>query len=425
MRIGILTSVHAPLDTRVYFKQARSLARAGHEVVLVAREGGSPADVQHVSLPVPKSRLARVGTNLRVLVHALRLRCDVYHLHDPELLPIGVLVKAVTGAQLVYDVHENVRHQILNKFWISRPLRRMVARAYDMVERVCLRWVDRVVLAEDSYAAEYRGTDFVVVRNYPILADEPQCQVQRTYSSRPILAYVGMVTELRGGLEMLEAVAVLKRRLPAVELRVIGPFLPESFGDVMRKRVETLGLTACVKFFGRLPMDAALREVRLCDVGLALLHPDPNYLESLPTKMFEYMSMRLPVVVSHFPLWRRIVEDAGCGVAVDPCDPEAIAEAIASIGSTSSRLRELGDRGRRAVVQQYSWAVEERKLLDLYESLGVPTVGHPSADRPVGGPPRTHGELQATNLHRADAAESVGGTVDGAHEPVESSGARP
>ena len=383
MRIGILTSVHTPLDTRVYFKQARSLARAGHEVVLVAREGGSPTGIEHVPLPVPRSRLARVGTNLRVLERALHLRCDVYHLHDPELLPIGVLVKAVTGAQLVYDVHENVRHQILNKFWIARPLRQMVARGYDLVERVCLRWVDRVVLAEDSYAAEYRAADFVVVRNYPILAAEPREQVERTYSGRPILAYVGMVTELRGGLEMLDAVAILKRRFLDVELRVIGPFLPDSFGNRMRERVAALGLEESVRFFGRLPMDAALREVRQCDVGLALLHPDANYLESLPTKMFEYMSMRLPVVVSHFPLWKRIVETAGCGVAVDPCDPEAIAGAVASISATSSRLRELGDRGRRAVVEQYSWAVEERKLLDLYTSLGTPKSRSQSAPEPV------------------------------------------
>src|SRR5262245_15549455 len=299
------------MDTRIYFKQARSLAAAGHEVILVARAGGDIGDLRYVPIPVPESRRGRFGAGMRVFLEALRLRCDAYHIHDPELLPFGVLLRMCTRARLIYDVHENVRNQIRNKYWIPRPLRGAVARLYGAIERLCLRWVTHVILAEDSYAPSYRRQAVTVVHNYPILEGVMPQVGERSYSGKPRLVYCGVVARIRGALEMLEVTAQLLERHPEIELHVIGPFFPASFETEVRERVASLGLSGHVTFHGRLPLDVALERVSLCDIGLALLHPDPNYVDSLPTKMFEYMSLSLPVVVSDFPLWKRIVDDAG------------------------------------------------------------------------------------------------------------------
>ena len=365
MRIGILTSVHAPMDTRIYFKQARSLAAAGHEVVLVAREGGDIDDIEYVRLPLPRHRWARMLTCCRILVQGLRLRCDAYHIHDPELLPVGVLLCLSTRARLVYDVHENVRKQILNKYWIPRPFRRLVAGIYGGIERLCLLFVDDVILAEDSYAPYYRRERVTVVHNYPIL--EPAGNGGgRDYSDKPRLVYCGVVARLRGAFEMLEVAALLRTRHPEIELHVIGPCFPESFEDEMRARIDSLGLEDCVRLYGRLPLDDALEHVAQCDIGLALLHPDPNYVESLPTKMFEYMSLRLPVVVSSFPLWSRIVDHAACGATVDPLAPPQVAAAVARLQADRALMRRCGENGARAVVELYSWAAESKRLIAVY-----------------------------------------------------------
>ena len=366
MRIGILTSVHPPMDTRIYYKQARSLARHGHQVYLVAREGGNIEDLRHVAVPTPGSRWARILTCLRILRQAVRLRCDVYHFHDPELLPIGVLIRWLTGALLVYDVHEDVRAQIRSKYWIPGHLRSLVAMLFGVAERFCLGWVNHVVLAADFLATEYHGNDHTVVRNYPIVNVASEREGPRTYSQRPILAYCGVVARIRGGLEMIEVVNLLREQFPDVLLHVIGSFFPDDFEEIVRSRIQELGLEPNVKIHGRLPMDVALLQVHACDIGLALLHPVPSYINIVPTKMLEYMSLGLPVIVSHFPLAKQIVETAKCGIAVDPQAPREVADAVARLNRDTELLREYGNNGRTAILERYSWEAEEKKLLAIY-----------------------------------------------------------
>ena len=104
-------------------------------------------------------------------------------------------------------------------------------------------------------------------------------------------------------------------------------------------------------------------------VGLVTLHPIINYLDALPIKLFEYMAAGIPVVASDFPLWRQIVQDADCGLCVDPLDPAAIAQAIRELLADEARAQVLGMNGRRAVEQHYQWSVEAAKLLTLYRQL--------------------------------------------------------
>jgi glycosyltransferase involved in cell wall biosynthesis len=107
--------------------------------------------------------------------------------------------------------------------------------------------------------------------------------------------------------------------------------------------------------------------------GLVTLLPLPSYVDSLPIKMFEYMSAELPVVASNFPLWQGIIERHGCGVCVDPTDVAAIAQALRAIVDDAPRVAALGRAGRAAVMSQYHWPVAERELLALYADLiGAP-----------------------------------------------------
>jgi len=401
MKVGILTSVHPPTDTRILFKQAVTLVQGGHEVWLVARAGKSAVGcgVHHVVLPVPNRRLARLGTCWLLLRAALRLRCDVYHLHDPELLPIGVVLKLLTRAAIVFDVHEDVRRQIRNKYWIPRRLRRPLAAAYGIAERLCLLQIDRVVIAEDSYAPVYRGHDPVAIRNYPtldLLQRFAAWEHPKVYSRHPELVYCGTIARIRGAMEMLEAVQRLVPKYPDVHLTLIGSCFPETLEQEIRDKVRSLRIEAHVTLRGRMPLDEAMQVVAGCDVGLAILHPDPNYLQSLPTKMFEYMALRLPVVVSDFGLWRGIVEGTAAGETVDPLRPADIAAAIDRIVADSQRLTAMGESGCRAVREIYSWEAEGRRLLAMYRELGADgtplppdATSRPDASRDVAKPPVT------------------------------------
>jgi glycosyltransferase involved in cell wall biosynthesis len=103
--------------------------------------------------------------------------------------------------------------------------------------------------------------------------------------------------------------------------------------------------------------------------GLVLNHPTLNYVDAYSTKMFEYMARGLPLVCSNFPLWAQIVCDAQCGIAVDPRDPRAIADAIRSLNEDDEFARRLGENGRRAIGERYNWEAELHKLEALYRTI--------------------------------------------------------
>ena len=85
--------------------------------------------------------------------------------------------------------------------------------------------------------------------------------------------------------------------------------------------------------------------------------------------MFEYMAAGIPVLASDFPLWRCIVEEANCGMLVDPLDPEAIAKGMQWFIEHPDEALEMGQSGRRAVEERYNWEKEFPKLQALYDSI--------------------------------------------------------
>ncbi len=371
VRITVLTTVHVPGDTRIFHKQVASLADAGYEVHYCAPEAGSldPRDgiVLHDLGPrvqTPSARLAR----LRKAAGLVRnLAPTVVHIHDPELLPAMALSGAGRRAALVYDIHENIRQQLRIKPWIPSPLRPFVAWMYGLIERICLSSVRAVVLAEDSYADDYVGCDATVVRNYPVLdriANEP-----RTAPMNARICYVGGVSVERGALEIIDAFRIAARSRDDLDLVLAGPITAPLTAEVLLDRLGDPALAARVRIPGRVPLDEAYALMAGSAVGVAPLRPVGNYVGSLPTKMFEYMSCGLPVVVSDFPLWRSIVDDAACGRCCSGGSAESLAEGILSVLEDPERYARMSDSGLAAVRDRYNWTHEAAKLLDLYRRI--------------------------------------------------------
>ena len=365
IRVAHLTAVHPRDDVRIFAKEARSLAAAGYDVHLVA-PGTEYETVQgvhvHAAAPGGSGRLARMtGTVAAVHRVARALDADVYHVHDPELLPVALLLRA-RGRRVIYDSHEHLPQQILTKPWIPAPVRRPLSAVANAVELVAARCLSAVVTAEPYVRARFEGSGkpVVTVNNYPRLEEFPAVPHDARPGEERVVCYAGSISELRGVREMVSASGRAGARL-----LLAGRFSPPSLRDVLAaepgwENVEVLGQ---VSRAGLAEMMSRSR------AGLVVLKPVPNYLEANPTKMFEYMSAGIPVVCSDFPAWVTIVERHGCGIPVDPQSPQSIADAISWILEHTDEAREMGERGRRAVERHYNWEVEERTLLGLYREL--------------------------------------------------------
>jgi glycosyltransferase involved in cell wall biosynthesis len=366
-KVCILTSVHMPFDGRVFHKEARSLVKAGYEVVLIARHDKEEvvAGVHVVPLPSPKSRLQRMTRVLwRLYRLAVRENADVYHFHDPELMTVGLLLK-LRGRKVIWDVHEHYPNSILDKYYLARPLRRVISKSFDVFERAVVRFFDYVVYTTPFVGARYQKMKVRSgrIENYPLL--ELSEAFERDPQER--IVYLGGMSRMRGLLEVLDAFAVVAKKYPRWELCLVGSCSPASFEKEMRDRVSTLGLGANVKFIPWVPYEEKERLSSQAAMGVITYLPYSNNTSCLPNKLFDYMLVGLPVIASNFPLYREVVEPSHCGLIVDPSKPEEIARAMEYLIEHPQEARQMGENGRRAVREQYNWEKESEKLLRIYE----------------------------------------------------------
>jgi glycosyltransferase involved in cell wall biosynthesis len=378
MKVCHLTSVHSPFDSRIFYKECKTLVEAGYKVTLIAQHDKNEvvSGVEIIALPKAKNRVHRMfGLTLKIFWLALKQKADLYHFHDPELMFIGVALKLFTGKRVIYDVHENVRKQILNKYWLPKWSRKIVSILYGWIEKLCLLFIDYIIIAEDSYIENYIKLNNVkCVKNFPLLSYLKNQNCEANYSQEIIeksLIYLGCISKPRGVFELIKAVKLLKDYgYSNVLLKLIGPVYPESLLLEVNELLSRYNISNNITIFGKIPHEKVYEILSESRVGLAILHPDPNYIESFPTKLFEYMATGLPVVVSNFPLWKEIINAHKCGICVDPLNPEEIAKAIRYLIEHPKLAKKMGENGRKAVLEKYNWEREGRKLLALYRRIG-------------------------------------------------------
>ncbi|MBI2848732.1 MAG: glycosyltransferase family 4 protein [Chloroflexi bacterium] len=364
LRVCHLTSAHAPFDVRIYHKECRSLVQAGYQVTLVVphHQDEMAEGIKIKAVPVPRGRSSRMlRTTWQLLKPALRERAEVYHFHDPELIPLGLLLR-LCGRRVIYDVHEDLPRQVMGKAWIPRRGRKLVSLLAGAVETLGARIFNGLVAATPAIAGRFPPHKTVIVQNYPSLGELQGLELL-PYSERPPqIAYIGVITSARGAREMVQALAMLPKPLCA-KLVLAGNFRPEALETDLR-RLEGWGQ---VDYLGWLPRNQVVELLNRSRAGLVLFHPEANHVEAQPTKLFEYMALGLPVVASDFPLWRSFLD--GCGLLVDPLDPAAIASAVTWVLENPAAAAAMGEKGRNTVLTRCHWAVESQKLIRLYGDL--------------------------------------------------------
>lgn len=377
MKVCHLTSVHSANDTRIFIKECQSLQNAGHEVYYVVPnvEDSEKAGVKIRGInSAAKGQLDRMrNTTKQVYLKALEINADVYHFHDPELIPIGLKLKA-KGKKVIYDVHEDVPEQVLSKQWIPKPLRRFISMMVKSYEKYASKKFDAISTATPTIAERFKGynENTITIHNYPLLDELSADYNDKVEDSKNTALYIGGIYVLRGIKEMVQAVEKLNEEIPCTFV-LAGSFAPPALEDEVRNMTGF----KYTDFKGFLDRDGVKKALAKADMGLVLLHPEPRFIVSLPIKMFEYMSAGVPVIASNFPIWQEIVENNNCGICVDPLKVNEIAEAMKWILENPEEAAQMGRNGRHAVETIYNWEAESKKLVEIYQKFeGSPAASY-------------------------------------------------
>lgn len=365
-RVLLLSTVHPSTDSRIMYKIAPSL-RDYYNVfcALPGIDGGLRERLHLIKLPKFERLLPRIlFAHSIVLVKCLRLRPDIVHIFVPELIPLALLFQWA-GAKVIYEVQEN----LFKKFPIKRYNNSLVfKRLFQFFDRLARRRF-HCIFTDDAYLEEYRSLEkpFTVIHNYVSLPVMDSLAHEGVPAHTHEVFYLGVVSMERCLDTMINAFALLKNNHPDSHLHLFGPV------RVSKAELEAIAgyqqVRSNITFHGYSDQRVALRYARQSVAGIALLKPVADYPESFPTKLFEYMALKLPVITSDFPVYREIVERSACGFCISPYDPEALCRTLESCIADGVLRLQMGNNGRKAAETCYNWASEEAKLLSFYNDI--------------------------------------------------------
>lgn len=362
-----MTSAHNSDDIRIFHKECASLAKAGYDTYLVAKgESREEKGVHVVGVgPAPGSRLKRMALFSNMIYRrALAIDADIYHFHDPELLPYGLKLKKA-GKKVIFDSHERYVEQIKAKPYLSKYLRGFISFLYGRYENWVLNLIDAVIFpctlgGVHPFHGKCGRTE--TLDNYPLL-DEFYKYYDPSVCKKPrSICYIGSLTHNRGITSLVSAMEKTDGML-----FLAGKFSPLDYRDFLSK----LSGWSKVCYLGSLSRDR-VRDL-LLDTQLgasAILNVGQyNKYDNLPTKAYEYMSLGLPVILTKAPYNESINQKYRFGICVNPEDPEELASAINYLFSHPQEVMQMGLNGRQAVKQEFNWATQEKKLLELYDKM--------------------------------------------------------
>lgn len=364
------STVHPRDDSRIRSKMVSSLhGRFQGQVALYVQDGlGHETDPDGYSIIDTGPRLLRLKRmslgGWRMMRAVVRARPKVAHFHDPELLPWAVFLR-LFGIKVVYDVHEDYPEAVSQNFRLPRLARKILSPVVRVVEWLGAWLINGIVTVTPTIAARFPPSKTVMIRNFPMVSEFHAPGDRPMRDRPPEVAYIGTITLNRNILGMIDAVE-LARDSGAV-LRLAGHFTVDSDEAAARAHPDW----ERVKFDGWVTRQEVADILTSVRAGLVVLKPVEHEMLTYPIKLFEYMAAGVPVISSDFPLWREIVGKAGCGVLVDPMNPQAIADAIRWMIDNPDEAQAMGERGRRAVIETYSWESEVNTLFKFYEQLGI------------------------------------------------------
>ncbi len=367
IKVCHITSAHPKEDIRIFHKECVSLAKAGYDVYLVQQGKNYDKDGVHLIGfgDMSPNRIKRMLFTAKAAYKAaLSVDAEIYHLHDPELLSFALKLKK-KGKKVIFDSHEFYAEQIKHKHYIPVFCRKLVAWFYARRQKTILSRIDGLVFpclvnGENPFAGYCRN--MAIINNAPLL-QELYDRYDPAIAKKP-----GSVCHI-GGLNHNRGITSL---VNAAELTDCTVYLGGEFDSAQYEAwIRTLPGFSRVKYLGYLNRQQVLNTLQQSLVGVATLLNIGQYdkLWNLPTKVYEYMALAIPCVLSDTPYIRQIAEKHQMGICVDPSNPREIADTIRYLLDNPEEARRMGENGRRAIKEEFNWGVEEKKLFALYEDI--------------------------------------------------------
>ncbi len=373
MKICILTTGHSPFDSRIFYKQAKSLQRICDDITIIGpydKEFEVVSGIKIKGIHKPKNLIERFLSLNDIVNKAIETNADIYHFHDFEIIYKALYIKKkLPNAKIVYDVHEHYPDMVSMSKKVPKLIRPLLTLMVDKSELFISKRFDFIITADEAVQSRFKSVckDVEVIHNYTQFDAKKNDDIKKEYD----LIYQGGITIERGALQILKAIKELKKNLKYTNVKLIfvGPFGYAKCKDILITYIEKNGLNDNVKFAGRVDHSVVREYMYKSKIGLVPLLPEPKYFKNIPTKQFEYMSCGIPVIGSYMPPIKKYITAYKSGLVINPLDEKEIAKNIECLLEDEKLREEMGNNGIKAISEEFNWKNEEKKLIEIYRKF--------------------------------------------------------
>lgn len=370
-KVCILTTVHNYNDNRVYYKEVLSLASFGYNVTYVAPNINGPVspDVHAVEIKKSKNTFKRIMGFVYAFNVARKQQCQVVHFQDAELIPTGLLLKMFTKTKVIYDVHEDYVAQMLTKFYIRPVFRKFLSKCMKVMEKLAGKYFDAIIVADSSVFTHFPKEKTTILYNYPSVrlleeADNQIGEVKKEYD----IIFPGSMAKFTAQL-FLDVMKLAKERGRDIKGILISPFHFDGGKEWVIETAKEYGVYDNLTLMDRIPPYDVPKYLKATRIGLIPLPDTPKMRANIPTKMFEYMYCKLPVLTSDLPPCGFYMKQHNFGYLIKADDYVKYTDIILDLLDNEKKITQLGEEGKRLVRTVYNWETEELKLKHIYGKL--------------------------------------------------------
>lgn len=373
MRICHVTSAHSRYDARIFKRQCRTLADADNDVLLVSFDGKNNEIKDRVTIRSysqhkysKKDRFKLLFKNKKIINRLSSEDADIYQIHDIELIEIGRKLKN-KGKKVIFDSHENWKGYLSKLLPNLSLIKWIYCLFFDFYYKKVISKFDAVFSVSPNIVESLKkySNHVFMVSNFPSLKSE---MPELRESEKKDFVYAGTVYDISNQINTVRSISLLSSQ-HEVNYRIIGKIDDNLKQDIIKNDIYSR--VVFTNWVEKQELDKLLAESL---AGIILLDYDPiccNKEGQLGSnKIFEYMSAGIPVICTDFKLWKELIIDKyKCGICVNPNSVSEIQEAMTYIIEHKEEARQMGIRGRDAVMQEFNWEKEIKSFVSIYKKI--------------------------------------------------------
>lgn len=364
-------------DPRVFQRQCKSLKEAGFSVSILTNDD-QPDEILE-DIPIYSSNNFW-SSRLRVLLsakkqflkRAIEIDADIYQMHSPELLSLGLALKKA-GKIVVYDAHEDLPKHIIEKDWIPRVIRKPLSFVVEKYMNSMLRSYHAIISPHSHVVDSLKeiNPNTTLITNFAKVLPSKEKTLNEYLQRSKVICYSGTVYLHSNQLTVFDAL----KEFSDVRYNIAGYCSPDYL-EILSKHDSYNKLN----YIGRINWADLYGFYNKARIGVVVIDYKMNWGGKRGTyavnKIFEYMEAALPIICSDYDLWQQIIEEFNCGICVEPRNVKQMKDAIAFLLNNPEEAYKMGQNGRKAVHQKYNWSTQHEVYVKLFTSLGNDVILH-------------------------------------------------